>query len=62
MRFIREARDTAVASAERRDDLSTDFDLLDDFLRELAPTLVELENVAVEQTPLLADLRGPRRA
>ena len=37
VRFIREAGDTAVASAERRDDLSTDFDLLDDVLRELEP-------------------------
>ena len=39
--------DTAVASAQRRDDLSTDFDLLDDALRELGPTMAELENVAV---------------
>jgi ABC-type transporter Mla subunit MlaD len=57
VRFIHEAGDTAVASAERRDDLSTDFDLLDDVLRELNPTMAELENVAVETTPLLADLR-----
>ena len=57
VRFIHEAGDAAVASAERRDDLSTDFDLLDDFLRELNPTMAELENVAVETTPLLADLR-----
>ena len=60
MRFIEEAGDTAVASAERSDDLSTDFDLLDDFLRELGPTMAELENVAVETTPLLTDLRRPR--
>jgi ABC-type transporter Mla subunit MlaD len=58
VRFIQEARDTARASAERREDLSRDFDLLDDFLAELDPTLVELENVAREQTPLLTDLRA----
>ena len=58
VRFIEEAGDAAVASAERRDDLSTDFDLLDDALRELGPTMAELENAARETTPLLADLRG----
>jgi ABC-type transporter Mla subunit MlaD len=57
VRFVEEAGDTAVASAQRRDDLSTDFDLLDDALRELGPTMAELEDVAVETTPLLADLR-----
>jgi virulence factor Mce-like protein len=56
--FIQEARDTARASAERRDDLSTDFNRLDDFLAELRPTLAELENVAHQQTPLLTDLRA----
>ena len=58
VRFIEEAGDASVASAERRDDLSTDFDLLDDALAELGPTMVELENVALESTPLLADLRA----
>ena len=58
VRFIEEAGDAAVASAQRRDDLSTDFDLLDDALRELGPTMAELEDVAVETTPLLADLRS----
>ena len=56
--FVREAGDTAEAAAERRDDLSQNFDLLDDFLAELQPTMVELENVAVETTPLLTDLRA----
>jgi ABC-type transporter Mla subunit MlaD len=55
--FIKEARDTAAASAERRDDLTANFDLLDDFLAELRPTMVELGNLASEQTPLLTDLR-----
>jgi virulence factor Mce-like protein len=58
VRFIKEARDTARASAERREDLSRDFELLDDFLGELDPTLLELENLAREQTPLLTDLRA----
>jgi ABC-type transporter Mla subunit MlaD len=58
VRFIKEARDTAAASAERRADLAADFDLLDDFLTELRPTMVELGNLATEQTPLLVDLRA----
>jgi ABC-type transporter Mla subunit MlaD len=57
-RFIREARDTAAASAERRADLSRDFEILDDFLAELRPTIVRLGGLAREQTPLLADLRA----
>ena len=56
--FIDEAEDTARVSAERRDDLSRDFDLLDDFLFELNPVMVELGNLAREQTPLLIDLRA----
>ncbi|MFI5026620.1 MAG: MlaD family protein, partial [Solirubrobacterales bacterium] len=58
VKFIEEARDTAAASAERRDDLGSDFALLDDFLAELNPTLVELESVARESTPLFTDLRA----
>ncbi len=58
VRFIQEARDTAEAAAGRREDLSRDFEILDDFLAELRPTLVELDNLAVEQTPLLTDLRA----
>jgi ABC-type transporter Mla subunit MlaD len=58
VRFIREARDTAEISVTRRDDLSRNFEILDDFLAELRPTLAELDNLAVEQTPLLTDLRA----
>jgi ABC-type transporter Mla subunit MlaD len=58
VRFIKEARDTAEISVSRRDDLSRDFELLDDFLAELRPTLADLEGLANEQTPLLTDLRG----
>ncbi|HYH60922.1 MAG TPA: MlaD family protein, partial [Solirubrobacterales bacterium] len=56
--FIENAGEAAAASAERSDDLSRDFDLLDNFLAELEPTMVELGNVARETTPLLTDLRG----
>jgi ABC-type transporter Mla subunit MlaD len=56
--FIDEAEDTARISAERREDLATDFDLLDDFLFELRPVMHELGNLAREQTPLLTDLRA----
>src|SRR5688500_11769959 len=56
VRFIQEARDTAAISNTRSEDVSTNFNLLDDFLAELQPTLAELENAAREQTPLLTDL------
>jgi ABC-type transporter Mla subunit MlaD len=56
--FVDEAEDTAAASAARREDLSRDFELLDDFLAELNPTLAELESVARQQTPLLTDLQA----
>jgi ABC-type transporter Mla subunit MlaD len=60
-RFVEEARDTAAISATRRGDLSRNFEILDDFLAELQPTMRELNQLAVSQTPLLADLRrsGP---
>jgi ABC-type transporter Mla subunit MlaD len=56
VRFIDTAEDTARISSERREDLARDFDLLDDFLFELRPVMVELGNLAREQTPLLTDL------
>ena len=55
--FINETRDTAAATAGRRDDLSQNFALLDDFLAELRPTMVELNGLAVQGTPLAANLR-----
>jgi phospholipid/cholesterol/gamma-HCH transport system substrate-binding protein len=58
VRFIQKARDTAAASAARREDLSRDFEILDDFLARLRPTLVQLENVARQNTPLLTDLEA----
>lgn len=56
--FVLNARDTASASAERREDLAANFNRLDDFLGELEPTMVELNRLAVTQTPLLANLRA----
>ena len=56
--FVQEARDTAAASADRRADLARDFNLLDDFLAEFRPTMVELDRLARAQTPLLVDLRA----
>lgn len=56
--FIDNAGRTAALSAERSDDLSRNFDLLDDFLAELEPTMAELGKLAEDQTPLLTDLRA----
>jgi ABC-type transporter Mla subunit MlaD len=58
VRAIQEVRDTSAASAERRADLSRDFQILDDFLAQLRPTLGELTTAARQQTPLLTDLRA----
>ena len=58
VRFINDAEHAARVSAERRDDLSRNFDLLDDFLFELKPVMVQLGNLAREQTPLLTDLKA----
>jgi ABC-type transporter Mla subunit MlaD len=58
VRFIDNAGETTAISAERREDLARDFDLLDDFLFELKPVVHELGILAREQTPLLIDLRA----
>ncbi len=60
-RFVVEARDTASASAERRDDISTNFRKLPDFLEELTPTMASLGEVATEQRPVLVDLNASAR-
>src|SRR5215203_2418234 len=56
--FIDNAGRTAAISAERSADLSKNFDLLDDFLAELKPTMFELGKLATYQTPLLVDLHA----
>ncbi len=58
VRFIDEAEDISALSASRREDLSRNFEILDDFLAEFKPTLVELGAMAREQEPLLTDLRA----
>jgi ABC-type transporter Mla subunit MlaD len=55
--FIDEAEDVASTALERREDVSRGFDLFDDYIDELRPTLAQLNDTARQQTPLLADLR-----
>jgi ABC-type transporter Mla subunit MlaD len=56
--FIDNAGRTAAISAERSSDLARNFDLLDDFLFQLKPTMFQLGKLAENQTPLLADLHA----
>jgi ABC-type transporter Mla subunit MlaD len=56
--FIDNAGRTAAISAERSNDLSQNFHLLDDFLAQLKPTMFQLGKLARYQTPLLADLHA----
>ena len=55
--FINNADKTAQATAERRVDIQRGLERLPSYLRELRPTLADLESVADEFTPVLADLR-----
>ena len=55
-RFIREARDTSAASAERYDGLREQFQQFPTFLRELRPTMRLLGQAADRQRPALATL------
>ncbi len=56
--FVDNAGRTAAISAERSSDLSQNFHMLDDFLAQLKPTMVQLGNLAEQQTPLLTDLHA----
>jgi virulence factor Mce-like protein len=56
VRFVQNANRTSVASAERREDLERNFELLPGFLTELQPTLARLGDLSVESTPLLLEL------
>lgn len=60
-RFVVEARDTASASAERREDIRTNFRKLPGFLEELTPTMAALGELATEQRPVLVDLSASAR-
>ena len=55
--FIDEAEDVAATALERREDVSRGFDLFDDYINELRPTLTQLNETAQQQTPLLVSLR-----
>jgi len=55
--FIDEAEDVASTALERREDVSRGFDLFDDYIGELRPTLAQLNDTARQQAPLLANLR-----
>jgi ABC-type transporter Mla subunit MlaD len=56
--FVDNAGRTAAISAQRSNDLSQNFHLLDDFLAQLKPTMSQLGNLAEQQTPLLTDLHA----
>ena len=55
-RFVREARDTSTASAERHDELQAQFQTFPTFLRELRPTMKLLGEAADRQRPALQNL------
>ena len=55
-RWVVEARDTATASAARRQQISEGFRRLPGFLRELKPTMAALGDVARQQSPALRNL------
>lgn len=57
-RWIRETRETAAASAERRAAIAASLRRLPEFLRELRPTMSELGGVAEAQIPSLEDLHA----
>lgn len=57
-RWVEEAGETATITASRRAALKENFQRLPGFLSELQPYMVELENLADEQIPLLADLQA----
>jgi virulence factor Mce-like protein len=57
-RWIKEARDTAQASAERRADIARGFARLPEFLRQLRGTMAALGRTADAQTPSLRNLNA----
>src|SRR4029079_16323354 len=56
--FIDNAGRTAAISAERSNDLAQNFNLLDDFLAQLQPTMNQLGKVTSYKQALLADLHA----
>jgi virulence factor Mce-like protein len=56
VRFIQNANATAVATADRKEDVERNFERLPGFLSELRPTLARLGDVSVQSTPVLNEL------
>jgi virulence factor Mce-like protein len=57
-RWVEEAKNASVASAERRQDIAAGFRRLPGFLEQLKPTMAALGDLASEQTPALRDLNA----
>ena len=57
-RWVRETKETAEASAERRADIEAGLRRLPTFLRELRPTMAALGDATEAQTPALQNLRS----
>jgi ABC-type transporter Mla subunit MlaD len=60
--WIVQANATGQASAERRGDITRGIDLLPATLRQLKPTLADLDKVAKQGAPLLADIKAADRS
>ena len=58
VRWVKETRETAAASAERREDIAGALRRLPTFLRELRPTMAALGGAADAQTPSLRNLNA----
>jgi virulence factor Mce-like protein len=56
-RFVDEARDTAIAAGSEQEGIRRQWRTLPTFLRELRPTLEQLDATATEQIPALRNLR-----
>jgi virulence factor Mce-like protein len=57
-RWVVETKETAAASAERRDDIAAGLRRLPTFLRELRPTMAALGDASEAQTPALQNLNA----
>src|SRR5919112_4129851 len=57
-RWVVETKETAAASAERRDDIQAGLQRLPTFLRELRPTMAALGDASEAQTPALQNLNA----
>ena len=57
-RWVVETKETAAASAERRDDIQAGLQRLPTFLRELRPTMAQLGDTSEAQTPALQNLNA----